>query len=47
VRDLRDLSVRQDSMADFDRHLDALRLRHAKQPSFIGRIEHVTSTPGS
>jgi hypothetical protein len=47
VRDLRDLSVRQDSMADFDRHVVELRLRHAKQPSFIGRIEHVTGTPGS
>jgi hypothetical protein len=47
VRDLRDLSVRQDSTADFDRRVDALRLRHAKQPSFIGRIERVTSTPGS
>ena len=46
IRDLRDLSVRQDSLADFDRRVDALRRRHAKQPSFLGRIEHVTSTPG-
>jgi hypothetical protein len=34
-------------MAAFDRRVDALRLRHAKKPSFIGRIDHVTSTPGS
>jgi cation transport regulator ChaC len=47
VRDLRDLGVRQDSLADFDRRVAELRRRHAKQPSFIGRIEHVTSTPGS
>ena len=47
VRDLRDLSVRQDLLADFDRRVAELRLRHAKKPSFIGRIEHVTSTPGS
>jgi len=47
VRDLRDLSVRQDSLADFERRVVELRLRHAKKPSFIGRIERVTSTPGS
>jgi hypothetical protein len=47
VRDLRDLSVRQDSLADFDRRAAELRLRHAKKPSFIGRIEQVTRTPGS
>jgi hypothetical protein len=47
VRDLRDLGVRQDSLADFDRRVAELRRRHAKKPSFIGRIEHVTSTPGS
>jgi hypothetical protein len=46
VRDLRELSVRQDSLADFDRHVEALRRRHAKQPSFIGRLEPAASRPG-
>ena len=47
IGDLRDLSVRQDALAAFDRRVDELRVRHAKKPSFIGRLEHVTSTTGS
>ena len=47
IGDLRDLSVRQDALAAFDRRVDELRVRHAKKPSFIGRLEHVSSTTGS